>query len=286
MNSRYFIAFFAAVTCLHDGVQGDVPHPLNATEDLLDAVYHNDYVKARDAITRKAQIEWRNGTDLTPLHVAASKGYVEVMAVLLVSGADKEAVVTNNGDRPLHLAAANGKDAAVAVLVAAGAKLYAEGFRGMTPLLRAADNGHSTTVDLFQTLLYYTLQKPKITNKLATGRLFDAVLKNSHAEVAQAIESGADMEEFRGVFTPLSKAAYNGYLEVMSVLLKAGANKEAADTDGDRPLHDAALTGQDTAVALMAVAGANLHAPGKAGKTPVQRANNATIPFLRSLGAS
>ena len=61
----------------------------------------------------------------------------------------------------------------------------------------------------------------------------------------------------------------------VKLLLKAGANIEATDEDGDTPLHVASANEADGAVKLLLEAGANIEATNKDGKTARDLAENA-----------
>lgn len=74
------------------------------------------------------------------------------------------------------------------------------------------------------------------------------------AEVATVlVEAGANKEARTnwGGGTPLHVAAMNGKAEVVTVLLQAGANKEAKDNNGGTPLEYAQMKGHSAVVDLL-----------------------------------
>ncbi len=70
---------------------------------------------------------------LQPIHFAAYGGTVQVIKVLLASGADINATDSDK-DTPLHLAAIQAKQEAIEYLLAAGADIRAQNESGRTPL--------------------------------------------------------------------------------------------------------------------------------------------------------
>jgi cytohesin len=69
----------------------------------------------------KALVNARNKKDgSTPLHVAASSGFVECIDLLLAHELVNQRIGDNQGRLPLHVAAENGHDEAIAALVATG----------------------------------------------------------------------------------------------------------------------------------------------------------------------
>jgi ankyrin repeat protein len=82
-----------------------------------------------------------NDSGFTPLHFAASNIYLEVVELLVNSGADTNAK-TNFGWTPLHDAAQCGHLGVVEFLVKHGAVVNATVNLGYTPLHEAARRGH------------------------------------------------------------------------------------------------------------------------------------------------
>jgi hypothetical protein len=113
-------------------------------------------------------------------------------------------------------------------------------------------------------------------NKFGETPLLLAALSNRSAEVLSVLlKAGAELEA-RNVlgFTPLMHAAsYNRSAEVVSVLLKAGAELEARTEDGLTPLTYAARYGESEEVLLALLeAGANAKVKDKDGKRPLDYA--------------
>ena len=84
------------------------------------------------------------------------------------------------------------------------------------------------------------------------------------------LEAGADKEicDMYGR-TPLHWAAYCGHLEIVRFLLQSGADKDKCDTDGTPPLHYASEQGQLEVVRLLLESGAEKDSCGIQGRTPL-----------------
>ena len=74
-----------------------------------------------------------------------------------------------------------------------------------------------------------------------------------------------------------------GQPDAVRVLLEAGANVEAADIDGWRPLHAASKRGDVAAATLLLDAGADVNALSNGGDSPLARAAS---PEMRELLAA
>ncbi|XP_011496279.1 PREDICTED: ankyrin repeat and KH domain-containing protein 1-like [Ceratosolen solmsi marchali] len=100
-------------------------------------------------LDRKANVEHRAKTGLTPLMEAASGGYVEVGRVLLNKGADVNATpVPSSRDTALTIAADKGHCRFVELLLSKGTQVEVKNKKGNSPLWLAANGGHLNVVDL------------------------------------------------------------------------------------------------------------------------------------------
>ncbi|CAF3555455.1 unnamed protein product [Rotaria sp. Silwood1] len=103
-------------------------------------------------VDRKANIEHRAKTGLTPLMESASGGYVDVGRVLLERGADVNAPpVPTSKDTALTIAADKGHHKFVELLLLYGATIDVRNKKGATPLWLACNNGHLEVVQLLVT---------------------------------------------------------------------------------------------------------------------------------------
>ncbi|KAF5300066.1 hypothetical protein FQA39_LY11258 [Lamprigera yunnana] len=104
-------------------------------------------------LDRKANVEHRAKTGLTPLMEAASGGYVEVGRVLLDKGADVNATpVPSSRDTALTIAADKGHCRFVELLLCRGAAVEVKNKKGNSPLWLAANGGHLSVVELLYNL--------------------------------------------------------------------------------------------------------------------------------------
>ncbi|XP_049769444.1 speckle-type POZ protein-like [Schistocerca cancellata] len=109
-------------------------------------------------------------------------------------------------------------------------------------------------------------------------RLVQAAVGGAVGELRALIAAGADVGargDWRD-FTALHWAAYRGDVEVVRLLLEAGAAVDARDGGGSRPLHWAALNGRAEVAAALLVAGADRGATTRGGRTAldIARQNN------------
>jgi ankyrin repeat domain-containing protein 17 len=99
-------------------------------------------------LDRKANVEHRAKTGLTPLMEAASGGYIEVGRVLLDKGADVNAApVPSSRDTALTIAADKGHLKFVELLLSRGAAVEVKNKKGNSPLWLAANGGHLNVVE-------------------------------------------------------------------------------------------------------------------------------------------
>jgi ankyrin repeat protein len=201
----------------------------------------------------------------TPLFTAAQYGQLEVIELLVSNDATSLTDADNYGVTPLIAAANNGHSKVVALLLAKGANLTCADHEGRTPLFAAATEGHFEVVKLL-------LEKDAMityTNDNMTA--VHAAIINRHLEVAKLliIQAGNIHAIINGLNPLLALAADEGDMELIEILLTAGANIDAPNIDGRTPLHYAAFHGSKEIIKILLAAGANIDATDINGVTPL-----------------
>jgi len=95
---------------------------------------------------------------------------------------------------------------------------------------------------------------------------------DGNVEAIQAlIKAGANVNagDVEGE-TPLHLAAFDGNVEAIQALIKAGANVDAGDVEGETPLHLAARYGDVEAIQALIDCGADVNTLNNRGETPLR----------------
>ncbi|CAN6809440.1 unnamed protein product [Brassica oleracea] len=178
----------------------------------------------------------------TPLVHAARQGQVGTAKYLLDQGADPN-IASELGATALHHAAGTGEIELLKELLSRGVPVDSQSESG-TPLIWAA--GHDQK-DAVQVLLEHKANPNAETEDNVTP-LLSAVAAGSVACSKLLAMARAKANVFAGGATPLHIAADIGDFELIIILLKAGADPDQKDEEGNRALEVAALRENRTIV--------------------------------------
>ncbi|XP_072782744.1 ankyrin repeat domain-containing protein 6 isoform X7 [Taeniopygia guttata] len=182
----------------------------------------------------------------TPLHLAAYKGHLHVVQVLLKAGCDLD--IQDDGDQTaLHRAAVVGNTDVIATLIQEGCALDRQDKDGNTALHEACWHGFSQSAK---------------------------VLVKAGANVLAKNKAGN---------TPLHLACQNSHSQSTRVLLLGGSRADLKNNAGDTALHVAAALNHKKVVKLLLEAGADASVVNNAGQTPLEVArqhNNPEVALL------
>jgi ankyrin repeat protein len=180
---------------------------------LIDAVKAKDEARVRSLLDEGADVDERNGANMTPLHWAVRHDLTAISDLLLSRGADIEAK-DEDGTTPLHIAAFNAYVAPLALLLRRGASVNARDDNGDTPLHFAAINGRTTLAEL----------------EGAEENLVRAIKLEGAAVAELLIDAGAALDATNSDGqTPLYYAASFSHLETSALLI--AYNPENAPLD-------------------------------------------------------
>lgn len=163
----------------------------------------------------------------------------------------------------LHHAASGGRIDVAKLLIEKGANINVTNAAGLTPLHAACT---TQQIGMARFLLDHEQAKRSLSMRDQFGNtpLMYAVAspgKSPSVELVRLIlDAGADVSIATNVGnTPLHIAAYKGFGDIVSLLLARGANREARNAKGETPARLAAASKQDAIVQM-------LNAPAAAGQ--------------------
>ncbi|XP_023061064.1 ankyrin repeat domain-containing protein 6 isoform X6 [Piliocolobus tephrosceles] len=186
------------------------------SERLLIAAYKGQTENVVQLINKGAKVAvTKHGR--TPLHLAANKGHLPVVQILLKAGCDLD--VQDDGDQTaLHRATVVGNTEIIAALIHEGCALDRQDKDGNTALHEASWHGFSQSAKLLVKAGANVLAK----NKAGDTALHVAAALN-HKKVAKILlEAGADTTIINNAGqTPLETARYHNNPEVALLLTKA-----------------------------------------------------------------
>ncbi|NWX71149.1 ANKR6 protein, partial [Alca torda] len=248
------------------------------SERLLVAAYKGQVENVVQLINKGAKVAvTKHGR--TPLHLAAHKGHLHVVQVLLKAGCDLD--IQDDGDQTaLHRAAVVGNTDVIATLIQEGCALDRQDKDGNTALHEACWHGFSQSAKVLVKAGANVLAKNKAGNTP-----LHLACQNSHSQSTRVLLLGgsrADLKNNAGD-TCLHVAARYNHLPIVRVLLSAFCSVHEKNQAGDTALHVAAALNHRKVVKLLLEAGADASVVNNAGQTPLEVArqhNNPEVALL------
>ena len=242
--------------------------------ELFAAIHANDLAGIAELIRRGANVNNRRPLARTPLHVAAGRGYVRAVDLLITAGADIHTLDSSMGASALHFAAESGVTEAARLLLDAGTFINLQSATvGLTPLVNAVWSKQVAMVK-------YLLERGAaidIKTHLGGATVWDfvgnsvlwtagfTVPENESwgREIRQLLEAKKARDEATLASQALMSAVQGGDLDKVKSLVAAGVDVNeqspvlANGNDGQTPLLVAAFLGHAEIVRSLLAAGAN-----------------------------
>ena len=189
--------------------------PQATIEDLLKAVNADDISRIKNLLNEGLDVNGMNEDGWSALMVAASKGSMEILKLLIENGAALDVKNRQGGQTALIFAAHWGHTEVVRYLIAKGANLNVQMDDGWTALIDSISRGN--------------LEVAKIL-----------------------IESGADTNVKSNTgWTALMAAAYENHPDIVDLLIKGGADVKSTNASNDTALDIAKRKGHQEIVKLL-----------------------------------
>ncbi|XP_059212279.1 ankyrin repeat domain-containing protein 6b isoform X2 [Centropristis striata] len=258
--------------------QQDASEVLALSERLLIASHKGQADNVVQLINKGAKVAVTK-YGRSPLHLAAYKGHIEVVRILLKAGCDLD--IQDDGEQTaLQRAAVVGNSDVISALIQEGCALDRQDKDGNTALHEVSWHGFSQSVKVLVKAGANTHAKNKAGNTA-----LHLACQNGHAQSSKVLLLGGSRPDSKNHAgdTCLHVAARYNHVAVIHILLGAFCSVSDKNLAGDTPLHVAATLNHKKTVRLLLEAGADSHICNVAGQTALDQArehNNPDVALL------
>jgi len=251
----------AAAALLQKKIDPNIAEP-DGTTALHWAVRYDDVALVERLIKAGAKANATNRYGVTPIALACESGSGAVVEQLLKAGVSPDATGPL-GETALHTCAHAGNVEAARALLARGAKVDAgDSWRGQTPLMWAAAQGHAAMVRV-------------LVEAGADVHTRSTVVTWERQRTAEPREKWLPP----GGFTALLLAARAGCVDCVNVLAKSGADINEIDPENHTALVLALMNGEFDVAGALIDAGIDINIADNVGRTALLAAVDAhTMP--------
>lgn len=239
---------------------------------LIHAIKSNDADRVRTLIYANVDVNEKNYAGITPLTLAAEKGNLPIIQLLVERGHADVDQKSNYGITPLIAAAAAGQSKAVIYLLGQGADSKLKDDSGKIPLLYASKFNEPQVISL---LAHASMDSIDLADSDGNNALIYSTQRGYLENVQNLLKNGADVNYVNPLtgLSALSTAAAEGHLPIIKLLAKKGhADVNTVDKAGKSPLFYAIEQDQPQALKTLLSLKADPNQPDFAGVTPLMHA--------------
>ncbi|XP_065771454.1 ankyrin repeat and SOCS box protein 9 isoform X2 [Muntiacus reevesi] len=212
---------------LSNPLMGDI---VSDWSPVHEAAIHGRLLSLRSLINQGWPVNLITADRVSPLHEACLGGHPSCANMLLRHGAQVNGV-TVDWHTPLFNACVSGSHECVNLLLQYGASPYAVSDLA-SPIHEAAKRGH---MECIESLVAHGADIDQNISHLGTP-LYLACENLQVACARKLLESGVNVNQGRGLDSPLHAVARASSGELVSLLLDFGADTQARNAEGKRPL--------------------------------------------------